>query len=98
MKIEQVLVGNMAVFCYLVYDENSKEGILIDPAGNVQQLLQLLKERGIALRYIVNTHGHPDHTCGNEQLRKATGALVVMHAIGVFGVGADARGGTCRPR
>ncbi len=81
MKIEQVLVGNMAVFCYLVYDENSKEGILIDPAGNVQQLLQLLKERGIALRYIVNTHGHPDHTCGNEQLRKATGALAVMHAI-----------------
>jgi hydroxyacylglutathione hydrolase len=81
MKIEQVLVGHMAVFCYVVYDEKSKEGILIDPAGNEQQLLEFLKEKGITLRYIVNTHGHPDHTCGNNRIREATGALVVMHMI-----------------
>ncbi len=81
MKIEQIIVGYMAVFCYLVYDDKSKEGILIDPAGNEEQLLQLLKEKGVTLRYIVNTHGHPDHTCGNDRLRKATGALVVMHAL-----------------
>jgi hydroxyacylglutathione hydrolase len=80
MKIEQIIVGYMAVFCYLVYDEESKEGILIDPAGNEEQLLQRIKEKGVRLRYIVNTHGHPDHTCGNDRLRKATGALVVMHA------------------
>jgi hydroxyacylglutathione hydrolase len=81
VKIEQVLVGHMAVFCYVVYDEKTSEGILIDPAGNEQQLLELLKERGITLRYIVNTHGHPDHTCGNNRIREATGALVVMHLI-----------------
>jgi|WetSurMetagenome_2_1015567.scaffolds.fasta_scaffold01700_7 hydroxyacylglutathione hydrolase len=81
MKIEQVTVGHMAVFCYLVYDENTLEGILIDPAGNEDQLLDLLKEKRISLRYIVNTHGHPDHTCGNDRLRKATGALVVMHEL-----------------
>jgi glyoxylase-like metal-dependent hydrolase (beta-lactamase superfamily II) len=81
MKIEQIIVGHMAVFCYLVYDEKSKEGILIDPAGNEQQLLQLLKEKGIILRYIVNTHGHPDHTCGNNRIRQATGALVVMPGL-----------------
>jgi hydroxyacylglutathione hydrolase len=81
MKIEQLIVGHMAVFCYLVYDEKSKEGILIDPAGNEHQLLELLKEGEITLRYIVNTHGHPDHTCGNHRLQEATGALVVMHAL-----------------
>ncbi|MGO9314486.1 MAG: MBL fold metallo-hydrolase [Syntrophobacteraceae bacterium] len=80
MKIEQIQVGFMQVFCYLVYDEETKEGILIDPAGNEEDLLEHLRKKGIKLRYIVNTHGHADHTCGNETIRKATGAGVVMHA------------------
>jgi glyoxylase-like metal-dependent hydrolase (beta-lactamase superfamily II) len=79
MKIEQIMVGFMQVFCYLVYDEANMEGILIDPAGNENDLLEHLKTLGVKLRYIVNTHGHADHTCGNERLRKATGAEVVMH-------------------
>ncbi|MHC1729154.1 MAG: MBL fold metallo-hydrolase [Syntrophobacteraceae bacterium] len=80
MKIEQIPVGFMEVFCYLVYDEETKEGVLIDPAGNEEDLIQHLEEKGITLRYIVNTHGHADHTCGNEPIRKATGANVVMYS------------------
>jgi glyoxylase-like metal-dependent hydrolase (beta-lactamase superfamily II) len=80
MKIEQIPVGFMQVFCYLVYDEQTMEGVLIDPAGNEEDLIEHLAEKGIKLRYIVNTHGHVDHTCGNDQIRKATGAEVVMHA------------------
>jgi glyoxylase-like metal-dependent hydrolase (beta-lactamase superfamily II) len=80
MKIEQISVGFMQVFCYLVYDEETKEGILIDPAGNENQLIEHLREKGVKLIYIVNTHGHADHTCGNEPIRKATSAKVVMHA------------------
>ncbi len=79
MKIEQIPVGSMQVFCYLVYDEDTKEGIMIDPAGNEDDLIKHLGANGITLRYIVNTHGHADHTCGNERMRKATGASVVMH-------------------
>jgi hydroxyacylglutathione hydrolase len=81
MKIIQTPVGQMAVFCYLVYDEATGEGILIDPAGDEDRLLRLLQENKIKLRYIVNTHGHPDHTCGNDRLNKATGAPVVMHGL-----------------
>lgn len=79
MKIIQTVVGHMEVFCYLVYDEETREGILIDPAGNEDRLLHILKSENVTLRYIVNTHGHPDHTCGNDLLRGATGAKVVMH-------------------
>lgn len=81
MKIVQTPVGHMEVFCYLVYDEESRVGVLIDPAGDDGRLLALLAEHGVKLRYIVNTHGHPDHTCGNDRLKKTTGAQVVMHAL-----------------
>lgn len=79
MQIVQKPVGEMEVFCYVVYDEVSKEGILIDPAGDEEELIALLKKKDIKLRYIVNTHGHADHTCGNHFLRRETGALLVMH-------------------
>lgn len=81
MKIEQIPVGFMQVFCYLVYDEQTGEGILIDPAGNEEELLGYLKSKGISLRYLVNTHGHADHTCGNEKIRRAANAQVVLHEI-----------------
>ncbi len=71
----------MDVFCYMVYDEETGEGILIDPAGNEDQLLDLLRQKNVKLRYIVNTHGHADHTCGNDYLKEATGAPVVMHSL-----------------
>lgn len=71
----------MEVFCYLVYDEETLEGILIDPAGDEERVLALLAQHGVKLLYIVNTHGHPDHTCGNDRLKNATGAQVVMHEL-----------------
>lgn len=81
MKIIQTVVGTMEVFCYLVYDESTGEGILIDPAGDEGRLKDLLKEHGVRLRYIVNTHGHADHTCGNGFLKRETGASLVMHEL-----------------
>jgi hydroxyacylglutathione hydrolase len=81
MKIIQTPVGHMEVFCYLVYDEPSGEGILIDPAGDENLLLELLRDHSVRLRYIVNTHGHADHTCGNATLRENTGARIVMHEL-----------------
>ena len=81
MKILQTPVGVMEVFCYLVSDENSGECILIDPAGDEDRLLRLVQQNGLSLRYIVNTHGHADHTCGNARLQATTGAAIVMHEI-----------------
>ncbi len=81
MKIIQTTVGMMEVFCYLVYDEETREGIFIDPAGDEKRLLKLLEEERVRLVYIVNTHGHADHTCGNKKIKDQTGAQVVMHAV-----------------
>ncbi len=66
MLVEQMLVGPMAVFCYIVGCEKEKEGLIIDPAGSEKKVLSQAKSMGLRIKYVVNTHGHADHTCGNR--------------------------------
>ena len=79
MDIEQILVGRMVVFSYLVSCPETKEALIIDPAGNEEQLAAKIKEKELKLKYIVNTHGHADHTGGNAKMKRLTGADIVMH-------------------
>jgi glyoxylase-like metal-dependent hydrolase (beta-lactamase superfamily II) len=79
MIVEQIKVGFMDVFCYLVACPRTKEALFIDPAGNEEDLVNLITKENLTLKYIVNTHGHADHTCGNKEVKALTGAKIVMH-------------------
>jgi len=80
MIIKQVQVGPEQVFCYILGCEKTHEAVIIDPGGEENRLLAIIDELRLKLRYIINTHAHPDHTVGNEKLKNATGAAIVMHA------------------
>ena len=79
MDIEQMKVGYMDVFCYIVSCPVKKEALVIDPAGNEEDIVERINQNGLVLKYIVNTHGHADHTCGNEKMKDLTGAEIIMH-------------------
>ncbi|MGC8719008.1 MAG: MBL fold metallo-hydrolase [Thermodesulforhabdaceae bacterium] len=81
LRIIQLPVGPLEVFCYIVYDQETGEGIVIDPAGEPEKILKILKDNNITLKYIINTHAHADHTAENQVIREATGAPVVMHRL-----------------
>ena len=79
MDIEQMKVGFMDVFCYIVSCTKTNEALVIDPAGDEERVAGRIKEKALNLKYIVNTHGHPDHTCGNAKLLSLTNAKIIMH-------------------
>jgi len=79
MRIEQMKVGPMAVFAYMVYCETEKEALLIDPAGSEKKILDRVTALGLTPKYVVNTHAHADHTCGNRAILSKTNAQLVIH-------------------
>ncbi|MBN2160884.1 MAG: MBL fold metallo-hydrolase [Spirochaetes bacterium] len=87
MTIDQIMVTHMAVFCYLVADESSGEAVLIDPAGDHDIIFGAVERRGANVRYVINTHGHFDHTSGNDYAVKRTGAQLLIHEADVRKLG-----------
>jgi glyoxylase-like metal-dependent hydrolase (beta-lactamase superfamily II) len=80
MRVKQMMVGMMGVCCYIVACDETKEAVIIDPGGNEDDILTACQQENLKVKYIVNTHGHPDHVCGNRQLKEATGGEIVMHS------------------
>ncbi len=61
-----ILLPGFETNTYLVWDEQTKEGLLIDPAAPSEKLKSFIESEGIELQCIVNTHGHADHIGGNK--------------------------------
>lgn len=64
--------------CYIVYDEKSKEGFVVD-CIYAPLILKATEKEGIKITAILITHGHYDHIMGVADLKEATGAKVYMH-------------------
>ena len=79
MKVHQIQVGNMQNFTYVVEDEDTGEGIIIDPSWDLAEIEEVVKRNDLKIKFIVNTHHHFDHTLGNEAIAKATGAKIIQH-------------------
>jgi hydroxyacylglutathione hydrolase len=79
MKVDQLMVGMMGVCCYILSCEKTAKAAIVDPGGDEQRILDAVSESGLDVKYIIATHGHPDHVCGNRTIQEATGAAIVMH-------------------
>lgn len=79
LLVKQLTVGMMGVCCYVVSCEATKQAAIIDPGGDEDRILDYCTRNDLQVTYIINTHGHPDHDCGNGRLKAATGAQIVLH-------------------
>ena len=80
MLIRKLVVGPYASNCYIVGDEATKEGMIIDPGANAPEILKTVEKLGLKIKLIVLTHRHPDHVGATAHVLKATKAELAAHA------------------
>ena len=79
MKLYRIVVGPIQENCYLIKNEETGEGIIIDPGDEALKIMEAVKKAGIKkITAIFITHGHGDHISALDEVKKLTGAKVYM--------------------
>lgn len=65
--------------CYIITDEDTKETMVIDPAGEVEKIIEMLEILQARVKYIYITHCHGDHIGGVEELKERVGGKILIH-------------------
>lgn len=81
MLIVALPVGLIQTNCYIAGCEETLEGAIIDPGGHPDRILAEVERCGLAIKYVLNTHAHFDHTDANGALVEATGASLALHPL-----------------
>jgi hydroxyacylglutathione hydrolase len=68
-------------FSYLIADETTREAAVVDSSFNAGEIIRVIKAENLALKYVINTHGHSDHTAGNTELLAVFNAKTVAHKL-----------------
>jgi len=78
LKYQIVPVTPFAQNCSIVWCDETMQGIVVDPGGDVQQLKALIDELGVKVEQLVLTHGHLDHVGGTQPLADMLGGVAVV--------------------
>ena len=76
---EQILTGGDRNFAYLVGCKESGAACVIDPSYSPEAVFERAEAQKLKIEYILNTHGHQDHTNGNNTMQELTGASIFAH-------------------
>ncbi len=79
MIFEVLVVGPLAVNCFILGCEKSKEGIVVDAGAEPEKIISAISRLGLRISCVINTHGHFDHVGGNRKVLEETGAEYLIH-------------------
>lgn len=80
MILKRLEVGPFYSNCYIVGSESTKEGMIIDPGAEAEQILKTVKDLGLNIKLIILTHGHIDHVGASKEVKEVTRAEVAIHS------------------
>ncbi|MFA5778895.1 MAG: MBL fold metallo-hydrolase [Elusimicrobiota bacterium] len=70
MEIIKIPVGYLEANCYIIFDQDSKDAVIIDPGDEAEKILSEINIRKIKPSAIINTHNHFDHTGANNEIKQ----------------------------
>lgn len=79
MKLFKHVVRAMDQNVYFYYDENTREGVIIDPGDDAERIMSLVEENDIKVKAILLTHGHGDHIGAIPKIRQKYDWPIVAH-------------------
>lgn len=81
MILKKLTVGELDTNCYILGDDDTRVGMVIDPGGEIDLIEREIRELRLKIKYIVLTHGHGDHIAALSELKERTGAQVLIHHL-----------------
>jgi len=91
MTIQMFTVGKLFTNCYIVACPETKEAIIIDPGfesvSEAEKVFKFIEEKALKPKFVVNTHGHPDHICGNGLVKGKFQTPILIHEKDAFMLG-----------
>lgn len=79
MILEKLELGPFGSNCYIVADDTTKEGMIIDPGAEGERILKQVHDLELNIKYVVLTHGHIDHIGAVNEVIESTGARFLVH-------------------
>jgi glyoxylase-like metal-dependent hydrolase (beta-lactamase superfamily II) len=79
MKVLMMALGDYQTNCYLIYDEDTKDALVVDPGFSGKEIMRIINEHALKVKYIINTHCHGDHIGANAFVKRSTGAPLLIH-------------------
>lgn len=79
MIVHTIPVGPMQNLTFVIADEKTRKGVIIDPSWDLDRVIKTVRDDNITIELIVNTHHHYDHTSGNKELAKTLNVPIAQH-------------------
>lgn len=82
--MKHLVVGPLAVNCFIIWDSETLEAAVIDPGGSAEAITREIELNNLKLNTIINTHGHFDHIGANGALKNEFGAQIAIHKLDAY--------------
>ncbi|MBE0479334.1 MBL fold metallo-hydrolase [Candidatus Aerophobetes bacterium] len=83
MIVQKIIVGNLQANCYIIAEKKEGKGLIVDPGGDVNIILDFVEENKLQILYVIATHAHIDHIANVKEVKEATGAKFLLHPLDV---------------